>query len=45
MKISKASITAAIMAFHRATEMLRPEEERVCRDQLAGLFLSDDIPR
>jgi methyltransferase (TIGR00027 family) len=35
----KASVTAEIMAFHRATEMLRPEKERVCQDHLAIKFL------
>ena len=35
----KASVTAEIMAVHRATEMLLPEEERVCQDPLAIKFL------
>lgn len=38
----KASMTAAIMAFHRATEMLRQEEDRVCQDPWAGLFLPEE---
>ncbi|HUH66494.1 MAG TPA: class I SAM-dependent methyltransferase [Syntrophales bacterium] len=37
-----ASITAEIMAFHRATEMLRPEDERVCQDPFAVKFLSQE---
>jgi methyltransferase (TIGR00027 family) len=42
MDIPRASITAEIMAIHRATEMLRPEEERVCQDTLAIHFLSQE---
>jgi len=42
METPKASTTAAIMAFHRATEMLRREEDRVCQDQLAGFFLPEE---
>jgi len=40
--IGKASYSAEIMAAHRATEMLLPEKERVCQDQLAIRFLSPE---
>jgi len=40
--IQKGSITAEIMAIHRATEMLFPEKERVCQDHLAIEFLSPE---
>jgi len=39
----KASVTAEIMAIHRATEMLRPQEERVCQDPFAIHFLSREM--
>ena len=42
MDPAKASVTAAIMAFHRAVEMFRPEEARVFRDPLAHLFLPEE---
>jgi len=38
----RASVTAEIMAMHRAVEMLFPEEERVCEDRLAVRFLSPE---
>jgi len=40
MVTAKASITAEIMAIHRATEMLRSPRERVCQDPFAVHFLS-----
>ena len=40
--IKKASVTAEIMAVHRAIEMLLPEKERVCQDPLAVQFLSPE---
>jgi len=40
---AKTSVTAEIMAFHRATEMLRPPTERVCEDPLAVHFLSREM--
>jgi methyltransferase (TIGR00027 family) len=39
MNTGQPSATAAIMAFHRALEMLFPEAERVCQDPLAVKFL------
>jgi methyltransferase (TIGR00027 family) len=43
MVTAKASYTAGIMATHRAIEMLRPPEERVCEDPLAIHFLSQEM--
>ena len=40
--MEKASVTAMIMAFHRALEMLVPEGDRVCTDPLALQFLLPD---
>ena len=42
MDEQQASITASIMAFHRALEMLLPENDRVCHDPLAIHFLPPD---
>ena len=42
MKPQQASVTATIMAFHRALEMLVPEKDRVCHDPLAIHFLPQD---
>ncbi len=39
---AKASVTAEFIALHRAVEMLRPEEERVCHDPLAVRFISPE---
>lgn len=39
MTENKASATATVMAFHRAIEMLYPEEDRVCSDPFAVSFL------
>jgi methyltransferase (TIGR00027 family) len=43
MVMAKASYTAGVMATHRAIEMLRPPEERVCEDPLAIHFLSQEM--
>jgi methyltransferase (TIGR00027 family) len=43
MVTAKASYTAAVMATHRAIEMLRPPEERVCQDPFAVHFLSPEF--
>ena len=43
MVMAKASYTAGIMATHRAIEMLRPPEERVCQDPFAIHFLSPEF--
>ena len=43
MVTAKASVTAEIMAVHRATEMLRLPEERVCQDPFAIHFLSQEM--
>ena len=40
---SNASYTAAIMATHRAIEMIRPPEERVCQDPFAVHFISPEF--
>jgi methyltransferase (TIGR00027 family) len=42
MNTPQPSVTATIMAFHRALEMLYPEAERVCQDPLAVKFLPPD---
>lgn len=43
MVTAKASYTAGVMAAHRAIEMLRPPEERVCQDPFAIHFLSPEF--
>jgi methyltransferase (TIGR00027 family) len=43
MITAKSSVTAEIMAAHRATEMLRPPKERVCQDPFAIHFLSQEM--
>jgi len=42
MSAARASVTAEIMTVHRATEMLRPQDERVCQDCFAIQFLSQE---
>lgn len=42
MTLQKASVTATIMAFHRAIEMLYPENQRVCSDPIAVSLLPAD---
>jgi len=42
MTTQRVSVTATIMAFYRAVEMLFPEEERVCNDPLAVRFLTPE---
>jgi methyltransferase (TIGR00027 family) len=43
MVTSDASYTAEIMATHRAIEMVRPPEERVCQDPFAIYFISPEF--
>jgi len=43
MVTNKASYTAGVMAAHRAIEMVRPPEERVCQDPFAFHFLSPEF--
>lgn len=43
MVTAKASYTAGVMATHRAIEMLRPPEERVCEDPFAVHFLPPEF--
>ncbi len=43
MVTDKASYTAGIMATHRAIEMVRPPEERVCQDPFAIHFLPPEF--